>query len=290
MKVEIKTIGHGLVPHAEDKRDIPFGSIFSMPKLSDLPASFLVSSPIKIKDQLDTDRCAAYAGTAVSEDQEETELSPEWQFYQAKKIQGKMDEWGCDLRSMALSFVKKGSLPKRNCDYDASTARSVILDPKNWNMNLETLAASFKKQSFMFVKGPYDFFDNCRATLWKNRKDKESILTGTIWHMEWIDAPMGLISSLGRPLEGHALKIYGWTVMNGNTVLVAQLSNGENIGNRGIFYFTREVINQCFTFGGVIFTDLPKERARFYLENGIKHDDNIFVKLFKRIIFLIKQI
>lgn len=274
-------LGHGLIPHSEDTRDIQFGAVYTLPTLNELPPEFLVCDPIVIKNQKQTDRCTAYASTAVSEDQENKELSPEYQFYKAKHIQGDLDSWGCDLRSVALSLIKYGSLPAELCTFTADTSRATILSSESWSRSDDLTAEQYKKQSFMWVSGPYDFFDNCRATLWKNRGEKKSLLTGVIWCQQWTESLDGYITEPGTPGYGHAIKIYGWKLVKGEPILIAQLSNGKNIGDNGLFYFTREVINQCFTFGAITFTDMPKEKAQYLFENGIKKDDNWLIHIYK---------
>ena len=291
---EIPQIGHGLVPHGEDARDLRFGAIYQLPALSEFSSvpSFYTCLPLAIKNQKITDRCTAYAGTAVSEDQEAVELSPEYQFMKGKLIQGTQEDWGCDMRSMALSFVKYGSLPQKLSPFDVDTLRSTVIDPSMWDKELDSIAEKYKKDSFMFVVGPYDIFDNIRATMWKSHTldIKESIFTGTIWQAEWTQSPDGVITSAGTPVGGHALKIFGWTAKHGEPMLVAQLSNGLNIGDGGLFYFNREVVNKLFTFGSITFTDMPRADAAFYQKVGMKDDDSLWKKVWKQIIHLIKNI
>lgn len=109
-----------------------------------------------------------------------------------------------------------------------------------------------------------DTFDKIRATLWQNRGEERSVLAGCTWRQEWTRAPGGLIPrSYGNGGFGHAFKIFGWKKIDGETYLVAQLSNGSEIGDGGIFYFPRSVVNKEFTYGLFTFKDMPREEAEY---------------------------
>lgn len=131
---------------------------------------------------------------------------------------------------------------------------------ENWPKELDEKAKLHKKQSYFAVDGPFDIFDNFRATLWQNREEKRSILTGALWKLEWTSAKKGVIPKNAKiDRYGHAFKIYGQKVINGELHLVAQLSNGKNIGDGGIFYFPRSVVNKEFSFGAYTFKDIDPD-------------------------------
>ena len=286
-------IGGGLLPIGEDSRDLQFGSIFSLPKLSELPEQYTVNEPLKIKDQGSTDLCTAYATTAVSEDQEGEELSVEYQFMLTKLISGKPDAWGANLRDAGKAMVKYGAvpalLPKADIHRDG---RSFVVDPLNYKDVPDSIAKVFKKDSYMAVSGPYDLFDNIRSTLWKMRSEKRTIVKGILWREEWTDAPRGIIEDKGYSSNGfgHAFKIFGWTTIEGTEYLIAQLSNGEEIGDRGIFYMARGIINESAKYGGMTFKDMPVSTARKVQDSPYYHDDTSISKLWKSIVYFFKKL
>ena len=260
-----------------DSRDIKFGSIFELPDLNEVPDEFDVCQPLVIKDQKDSDYCSCYAGTAVSEDQEGVELDPIYQYFKTKQIEGNTD-WGADLRSMAKSLTKFGSIESKDSPFNIDTPRDTILDPKNWMPSLDVKAKEHKKDSYAFVSGQYDFFDNIRLTLWKNKDKRKTVVTGTIWNYEWTHAPQGIIDFKGQDAFGHAFKIFGVRKIKDKLFLKGQLSSGTSIGDNGIFYFSREVINQSERFGALSFTDLPLPTVRYLQDNGYKISDLFFTK------------
>ena|SRR3990167_8408633 len=134
----------------------------------------------------------------------------------------------------------------------------------NWPKNLDESAKKHLKQSYFSIYGPYDTFDNIRATLWANRNEKRSVLTGCEWKSIWINAAGGIIPKfyLEKNGVGHAFKIFGWKEIAGESYLIAQLSNGMGVGDKGIFYFPRNVINKELSFGIYTFSDMPTEKAK----------------------------
>lgn len=267
----------------KDSRDFNLGAVFPQISLSELPSDdFIIAEPILIKDQKDSDLCSAYAVTAVSEDQEGEELLPEYQFFQTKQISGAPDEWGANLRDACKSAVKFGSLPLKNGVTEFSAlkgiSRTKLLKSETWSDLARQIALFHKKETYFNVDGKYDTFDNIRTRLWQHRDKKCSIVTGVLWRNEWIDAPRGIIPvTYGADGFGHAFKIFGQKVIDGEVYLVAQLSQGKNVGDNGLFYFNREVTNkEIGEYGIYMFTDMSREDA----ENIIKNKGNsLFIQL-----------
>lgn len=278
--------GYGLQPLTEDKRDFSHDVVFGSPKLAELPTGdFFVSHPLKIKDQGMTDFCAGYAAAAVSEDQEDVEINPEYTWQIAKAMIGEeaWKEWGMNLRDICKAAVATGFLDQEYYPFENQEVdRDFLANPANWPKDLAMLAADHRKNSFFAVDGPYDTFDNFRAVMYANRTGRRSILTGVKWRQSWEATPGGVIpKSYEEEGTGHALKIFGQMDIHGELHLVAQLSNGEEIGDKGLFYFPREVINKEFVFGAFTFKDMPKDYAQYHNENGIRITDNVFLKFIK---------
>jgi len=279
-------ISGGLLPLPKDKRD------FSLTKLGamlELPQEdFVVAEPLGIKDQFDSDMCVAFASCAVSEDQEGVILSPEYFFSQVKKMKGDWVSWGADLRTACKVAVSVGFLEQVFNPYKLGEKdRNFIANWKNWEIGkFEENAKKHRKKSYFKVDGAFDTFDNFRAALWANRAAKRSIKTGARWNSNWTNAENGIIpKEKGTVMYPHAFKLYGQKFISrcncenftatgghqpdcplrtgkGEWYLVAQLSNGDTIGDNGIFYFPREVINREFTFGEYMYVDIDPEQAK----------------------------
>src|ERR1051325_1982127 len=107
------TIGKGLLPLPKDKRDLRLGRVLGYAKLTEVPETdFMVSQPLEIKDQGDTDMCSAYASCAASEDQEGVILEPAYTFAKTKQIIGEWRGFGANMRDALKSHTKFGALEK----------------------------------------------------------------------------------------------------------------------------------------------------------------------------------
>lgn len=266
----------------EDNRDFKLGAVFKQINIKDVPnTDFVVSDILFKKDQGENDLCSAHAVTAVSEDQEYQELLPEYQFLKTKELSGDPESWGADLRDACKSAVKFGSLPVNGFEQFKNIERSKIFIKEEWPLNIDEIAKVHKKSTFFSVlDGKYDTFDNIRSALWQHKIDKNSIVTGILWRPEWIDAPGGIIPEENREVGfGHAMKIFGQKNINGKLYLVAQLSQGEMVGDKGLFYFSRKVVNkEIGKYGAFMFNDISREEAEFYMQNKMPLENN-FIKL-----------
>lgn len=261
-KKGIKIYG-GLNETPKDARDVKFGALYGLPALEELPLEFMVT-PLAMKDQTDLDFCTGYGTTEASEVQEGVELSPEFQFAMTKKVTGEdPTAWGANIRDALKSAVKIGSLEQAdvpaNLLYNGRN-RDFIANPANWPQELVLRAAKHKKKAFASAEGQYDMFDNIRATLWAankefiatgNKSKQKIIVTGSMWRQAWTIAPEGIIpEQFIEGSFGHCFDIVGWKVIGEQMYLVALLSNGNKIGVGGYYFFSPNVVNREFVFGG----------------------------------------
>lgn len=296
---EFKIPQNGLKPLERDSRDFSLGAISSNLKKEDIPEEdFVIAWPIKIKFQDDAreDFCTGMASAAVSEDQEEEEMSGEYQFAKIKQVMGEFGSWGADLRSAVKALTTYGSLPQNVAakyikdKFGDSPTRDQMANWENWDSDLDTIASFHRKASFFEVDGPFDAFDNIRARLWQHRNEKDSVICGVEWHPEWTIAPGGVIKQIHTSQGyGHAFKVFGQKRIEGIMYLRAQLSNGEKIGDKGVFYFSREVINLGVAkYGLFMVKDIQRADAEQMIKTGVKLKDNVFERLWKIIIFIFK--
>lgn len=276
----------GLTPLKKDARDLSLGAVYKTIPIKDIPLlDFVVSQPIQIKDQLNTDMCVAYAITAVSEDQEGIELSPEYQFAQTKKILGDITSWGADLRTACKAIEKIGSIPNKqgiaymNGKGVSKYNRDWIADWKNWDSALDMSAIEYKKKTYLSIDST-DLFSAIIEAMWTFKDEKRSILTGTTWYGNYTDIPLGIIPLTPQGAGfGHAFKIFGQKIINKERYLVAQLSNGTSIGDGGLFYFPKEVVNRDFKFGAFMFQDVDTQIIRDAQASGTKLNEVWYNKL-----------
>lgn len=258
--------GTGLRELKPDDRDFSLKKVFGAISLETVPDKFVVAEPLKIKNQGRTDCCVAFALTAVSEDQEGVILEPAYTFAQIKKIQGNWKAWGADIRDGCKAALK-GFLEETKSPYSIDDGRNVIANWENWSVHYDSLARKHRKKSYFKVDGYDNRFNAFRTALWQNRTQKASILTGVVWRDTWTyakqeDMPPGIVQDTGNKLYPHALKIFGQTKIDNKLYLMGQLSNGDEIGNKGIFYFSEEIVNKYFTYGAYQFIDIDPNEAK----------------------------
>lgn len=266
-------IGYGMIETPKDGRDFSFGAAYTLEKPKNLPEEYEIQT-LGIKDQGQSNKCTAYAGEVASEAQEGLILNPDWKYAQILKRLGKTKDTGSDLRTMCQSFVDDGSIA--NDEMDTSLKVRNPLDWRTWPISYAQTAQMHRKKSFFDVEGPYDAFDNFRTIIAKN---KEIIVTGVRWRRNWLSSSMGNGVIPPEEIGGgylHALAITGWKQVEGEPRIIAQNSWGKKMGDKGRFYYNREVFNREFTFGGFTFVDISPQEAKYHLDNKLKVDHNWF--------------
>ena len=277
--------GFGLQELKTDNRDFQLGNIIKLPKLSELPNEFIIE-PITIKHQGNTDQCTAYTSTLMSEVQENIELNPAFSFAASKSLSGDPEVWGQNLRDAFQAHVKFGALPQREAltligKYNSEELRYF----DKWRFVMDK-AEPYAKKSFFFVTGPYDDFDNIKASLWYFRNEKRLIGIGVIWSWALTQEILEIPEENGF---GHAVTVIGWEKRDGKDYLVIQNSYGKEAGENGRHYLSRKAVNTFVKrFGAGMFLDLPKNTAKYYNESRIKLSDNWVVVLIKKFFSFIK--
>jgi hypothetical protein len=243
---------NGLKPLPKDSRDFVLGAAYILPPLSELPEEFSLGH-LTIKNQGDSDMCTAYATCGASEIQEGVALLPEYSFALSKELSGDPQEWGQDLRVACKAHTKVGAV-------EESEREELQLHPirsereiKCYPVALRDKAIQHRKKSYFKVEGPYDAFDDIRATIWKFRMENRAVPLGILWNY---NPASPIITTPTTEGTGHAMYATGWT----KDGLEVVNSMGEFVGDQGVFYISREVINRWVPeYGAFMFSDLTPE-------------------------------
>lgn len=257
----------GLKPEAKDPRDLKTGALIDLPKLSELPDSFTFQ-PVSVKNQYDTDFCSAFATCSVSELQEGVELDPLFSFAASKKLSGDPEAWGQSMSYALKGHCKIGTISQKDAPFDLDNVDpDKVRDISNFPESLLLKAIEHRKKSYLEITGPYDTFDNVRATIWKFRNEKRAAVMGLFWNWNIYDYVLKGMSDRGY---GHLVAIYGWTPEG----LVILNSGGTGAGKAGFHILPREEANYYInTFNGAfMFLDLSPDEVSKMIEEGVKLD------------------
>lgn len=201
-----------------------------------MPDRYLL--PSTILDQDGTYHCTAYASCAIQESQEKIQFDPEWFYKQIGFIAGKYSDYGYSLRDALLTGVKKGFKPLVGMEIDAE---------------------KYKEGGFYWITGT-DLFLKVKQAMWRAKNELKTALGGTGWYDNWTLSQNGIVKE-GIDFVGlHAVSIKGWDKIDGKEYLVIQNSYGTQYGNKGFFYFPKEVFNKTFTQGLGVWRSVSEEQ------------------------------
>lgn len=278
---------YGLKPTPRDDRDFALGAITTLPSLTELPPNFILPG-IKIKDQEESDFCAGFASASMSELQEGVPLSGEWAFAKSKELSGDVDEFGQDIRTALSVHTKHGAVAESDCPYSLRNKDADFLrDIRNYP-NLDKKAIKHFKKSYIKVTGPYDHFDNIRATIWKYQNEKRAVVSGLYWG--W-SKNQQILNTIPTEPRGHAIYYAGWREIKENIYLVLVNSYGKDAGDNGKHYISREVINHFVEmYGAYMFLDMAPDTIKYMLDNSITDRDNWITQLMKSMFTFMQEL
>lgn len=276
-----------LKKRTKDERDFHVGAVIKWPKLSEIADVFHIKN-LSVKNQIadgNEDFCGSCAGTAVKEPQEGIELFYPFLFAAAKHESGDdPDSWGLELRDVGKAICKWGipalsDVPEEIRNLGPKERRRI----ENYPKSVIEAAAKHKGQSYFFLNGPYDHFDNARGMMqfFASQGFEYGVVLGV--EFGW---PLSEYKLVGFPDGyGHAMAGLGWNSRDGLDVLN---SAGASAGKKGHHDLTRATFNKyAEQFGCLVVTDMPREMAEFKVKSV---DVGIFRKVALAFSYWIKTI
>ena len=217
---------------------------------------FIPSREVKILNQLDLDFCTAFTTAELQKAIFAGDVDPFYQFAKIKQLRGEYASYGANLRDACMSVIKFGSLPALFAPYTYGDSngktRDFLANWVNYPIALDDKASKNKDLGFFNVDGTGDVFDNIRSTLYMHRTERRAVTFGLFWHNEWTEAPNGIIPSVMPSTMnggGHDMAVVGQKTINGVIYLIFQQSWGPTAGDKGFYYFPRDIVNQTATLG-----------------------------------------
>lgn len=214
-----------------------------------LPDELLFLSDIL--DQGNSPKCTAYTAVAVRQSMTSHIYDPEWQWQEELLFMGVKDAPGSD--------------PTTQMDVGVKNGFSWVESPASVSASIVT-AENAKAYFWVTRTGGMDWFDSIRQALAQMQRP---FTVGVTWYNDWI-LPGGITPNTAFTiLGGHSTKIAGFSkkgVYSGVVFpeaegrLVIQGSWGKGVGDQGLFYFSRAMVNKYFGQYGIAYwsdSDVP---------------------------------
>ena len=255
----------GYIPNPPSRKKFSFGAIFGYPDPSEFPNEF-ITERLKPYDQKDSYFCVAATIAMARAYQEKIRLSFEWFFSRIRLIDDNLGKWGSLPKDGAKAAKEYGFIEEKDAPFTLENkSQEYLEDPSHWPVELRELGLAHLTQTHFYVepRGNLDLFDAIRGAIWKFRDEDRKICVGAMWKRSWSGVNKGIIPKMtfDKGVFGHYFLIVGWKQIEGESYLIAQLSNGENDGDKGFFYFPRSVVNKEFVYDNIMFKDMPLEET-----------------------------
>jgi hypothetical protein len=192
-------------------------------KLGETPLQNELLYLSEILDQGTAPHCTAYQAVAVRSSMKNKSYDPEQQWIEETTLGATAE--GTDIQTALATGVKVGFVPN-------GTTTSV--DQASCYL-------------WVNINNGMDLFDSCRRAI----QDAGCPLSaGICWMQEWDSN--SVVDKLGTIVAGgHAVKIAGWKQINNVPYMVIQNSWGTQMGDNGLWYFSRDVFNKVFGEYGI---------------------------------------
>ena len=237
MNITIKN--SGLKPTPKDPRDFSHVKTFGAISTA-LPDEYIVGQT-EVLNQYGSLFCTAFASSVLAALEDNLVFEPAWFF--AKEVENSGQTDGQDLKTACKVAQNSGFLPLSKAQFSLPSQSSEFLqNAKNWPFSDDLIAAQYKRQSYYRCDGN---FQQIKQTLFSTKK---AILTGINWFDSFTYAPGGIVpADYSQPGGLHCIPIIGFKKINGIDYLIIQNSYGEEIGDKGLFYFSEAIFNKVFT-------------------------------------------
>jgi len=238
------------------------------------------------------DECAGCSLALVSGIQEQKQLDPHfhWMLARLRSNMG-LNEYGCNLRDIAMTARNYGSLLKEDSPLDFKDGRDKIATPASWNTP-ELLKKSVyqKKGSILWVKAEngmdaYDMFRSSVISLNKKYGKTHGAVFGMVWNYALNQVYLDEVKEVGG---GHAVALLDEWDLDHVTLVN---SYGLEVGSGGEYQLGRTVFNHwAEVYGCFIPIDESAENLKWYIENGVKLDGNTYLNILRSLVNALKDL
>lgn len=235
-----------------------------------------------VENQKNSARCTAYASALNGGYIYGSRFHPDWQAAKIGQEQGySIDFSGGDPNKVMKSQIDYGYLPYESAP-PALTLESNTIENTGWKSfdpSLDIAAAPYKEMGFVKVDGD-DLYIAIKSALmlaYDPTTQKGAVVQAFgRWYGSWTYTQDGIVRNnymSGDFVGYHCYDFIDWKTINGVEYLIAQNSYGENVGQGGYYYFSRDIINREFSLPSttlkIIKTITPEQKALIAQETPI---------------------
>lgn len=244
----------GLKPAFRDNRDLDFHQTFGAMVL--FPDHYSVDAGRGFPNQHadgNPFECTAYTSADIALDEDNIEYTPPYVYAKTLLLTGAPPTTqGVQIRDALKATRVYGLLPTEHTPKDlVDSPENINADYTRWPVALDLEAAKHRRGKYFNVQPLNgDWFDGIRSAIQMNNL---SVSIGTPFYSEWVNVgKSGIISSVPnrKPDSWHCWAVKGWKTIDGAPYLLGKVWLGENYGDNGWAYFSREVINQLWRVHG----------------------------------------
>lgn len=223
----------------------------------------------------ETYMCTAMANCGVSSIQEGVDLSPEYAYQKTNLLMGVKTSTGADPYKALSVHTKFGCIERKDSPLTLGPdSKFLIENPDNWDKGLDEKAKIHRKNAYFDCDQGKDKFESILSVMWesyqkflvtKNKSDLRPVSCGFYWFGEMQYAPNGIVPNISKPKkEAGNHNVYARLAkkINGEWCIGFTNSYGREIGDNGVHYMTRDVVNRYIVFKQT-FEDLdPNEEKK----------------------------
>lgn len=235
---------NGVQPCIPDHRDYSCRT-FGIPSKIVFQEQYSCEAGFRFPDQMREglpQGCTGYTSSELCQDEDLIQYQPRYTYDKTLFMENSTEGQPCNVRDSLKTTIMWGVLP------NTTSLNSAAI---NFTDSTDSEAAKHKRAAFYVIElnAGMDWFDTMRNMLWAGRVGRRSISIVTPWYSEWTNTNVNSTGIVSVPAswawEGsHNWKISGWKTINGVPYLVAKTWQGSLYGDRGVAYFSREIMNK----------------------------------------------
>lgn len=208
--------------------------------------STLGRSPLYLRDQKTSNFCTSAARSVAGSYLFGRDMSFEYQTAKEGQVAGAPIFNGADPAKADTASEEYGFLPSEQSPL--SFALNGWQTPAEWQQYPSVLDGQAAVNTGFTPYNVYPDYDSIKAALISGQTDNSVVIANGYWFASWNQSMGGIIPTpADSPITRHSYLFIDFkTFPDGVERLVAQLSQGNDFGDDGLLYFSKDAVNTAF--------------------------------------------